>query len=114
MWGGHRALFDHPKDCGGTISQYHEYIPTGTETKKTKQMIEKEVSSLNVLHLGKKANLCFSFPGRNGRILMIVQHLSPLAASNGEDQVFGAAGRRAEDLLPSVSFPSPIKIPTTP
>ncbi|EKX55031.1 hypothetical protein GUITHDRAFT_160590 [Guillardia theta CCMP2712] len=42
MWGGHRALFDHPKDCGGTISQYHEYIPTGTETKKTKQMIEKE------------------------------------------------------------------------
>jgi len=36
MWGGHRAIADHPKDCGGAISSFHPYIPTGMEVKKTK------------------------------------------------------------------------------
>mmetsp|Transcript_10453 Transcript_10453/g.20560 ORF Transcript_10453/g.20560 Transcript_10453/m.20560 type:complete len:372 (+) Transcript_10453:116-1231(+) len=36
QWGGHRAIAGHPKDCGGCISTFHEYIPTGIDKKKTR------------------------------------------------------------------------------
>ena len=40
MWGGHRAMADHPKDCGGAISSFHPYIPTSMDVKKTKADVE--------------------------------------------------------------------------
>jgi len=40
MWGGHKAMADHPKDCGGAISSFHAYVPTGIEVKKTKADVE--------------------------------------------------------------------------
>jgi len=42
MWGGAKAISGHPKDCGGTISPYHQYIPTGFDKKKTKAEVEAE------------------------------------------------------------------------
>ena len=36
QWGGHRAIAGHPKDCGGCLSTFHEYIPTGIDKKKTR------------------------------------------------------------------------------
>jgi len=40
MWGGHRAMADHPKDCGGAISSFHPYVPTSIESKKTRADVE--------------------------------------------------------------------------
>lgn len=40
MWGGHKGMSDHPKDCGGAISMFHPYMPTSTEVKKTKADVE--------------------------------------------------------------------------
>ena len=30
----------HPKDCGGTISAFHPYIPTSTNIKKTRAYVQ--------------------------------------------------------------------------
>ena len=43
MWGGHRAMSDRPKDCGGALSQFFEYIPTTISKKKTKQDVAAAV-----------------------------------------------------------------------
>ena len=42
MWGGHRALAGHPKDCGGAISEFHPYVPSGMDPKKTKAEVERD------------------------------------------------------------------------
>ena len=41
-WGGHRAIAGHPKDCGGTISAFFPYVPTGADVKKTRQVVQEE------------------------------------------------------------------------
>lgn len=46
QWGGHKAISDHPKDCGGCLSKFHEYIPTGIDVKKTKADVEAAVNPI--------------------------------------------------------------------
>lgn len=60
MWGGAKAISGHPKDCGGTISPYHQYIPTGFDKKKTKAEVEAEVRPLHTCSLSSGFS-CASF-----------------------------------------------------